>query len=118
MTRADTFVVAFTLLLLPLLYVAFWHSGPAQAAHIHTADGREFSVPLDVDQTLSLEGPLGTTVIEVRDGQVRFLDSPCSGKQCLHAGWLRHGGEFAACLPNRISVAVSAAEPRYDSINF
>ncbi|MFQ5488478.1 MAG: NusG domain II-containing protein [Gammaproteobacteria bacterium] len=118
MTRADYIVVTCTLLLLPLLYLNFWGGGPAQAAHIHSADGREFSVPLGVDQTLALEGPLGTSIIEIRNGQVRFSDSPCRGKQCIHAGWLRHGGEFAACLPNRISVTVSAAEPRFDSINF
>ncbi len=118
MTRADYIVVAATLLLLPLLYAKFWGGGPAQAAHIHGADGRDFSVPLDVDQTLTLEGPLGASVIEIRNGRVRFSDSPCRGKQCIHAGWLAQGGEFAACLPNRISIAVSTAEPRYDSINF
>ncbi len=126
MTRADYGVAAATLLLLVLLYTLFWSEsragfpgdGRAEAARIATADGREFTLPLDHDQILELAGPLGTTVLEIRDGAVRFLSSPCRGKLCIHAGWLRHGGEFAACLPNRISVAVVGPRTLYDSINF
>ncbi len=119
LSRADGAVIAATLVLLVFLYGTFWGgTGAADLAHFHTADGREFSVPLDADRTLELRGPLGISVIEIRDGQVRFVASPCRGKQCIHAGWLKQGGEFAACLPNRISVAVRSRDRHFDSINF
>jgi len=119
MTRADIIVVAFTLALLPFLYGTFWNrQGPADTALIIDESGREFGVPLDTNQQLRIDGPLGVSVLEIADGRIRFLDSPCRGKQCIHSGWLDESGEFAACLPNRVSVAVSGSEPLYDSINF
>ncbi len=123
LSRTDGAVIAATLALLAFLYGTLWGTlwggtGAADVAHFHTADGREFSVPLNEDRTLELRGPLGISVIEIRNGQVRFVASPCRGKQCIHAGWLKQGGEFAACLPNRISVAVRGRDRRFDSINF
>jgi len=119
MTRADIFVIGFTLALLPFLYSTYWNrEGPAETAHIMDQSGREFTVPLSTNQQLSIEGPLGVSLVEIKDGQIRFLDSPCRGKQCVHAGWLKESGEFAACLPNRVSITVSGKDALYDSINF
>jgi hypothetical protein len=54
----------------------------------------------------------------VHDGRIRFVASPCTGKQCIHSGWLDNDGEFAACLPNLISITITGRNPRFDSINF
>lgn len=119
MTRADYIVLAGALLLLPYLYASFWHRGGAgEEVRIVGDDGREILASLREDRELNIPGPLGTSVIEIRDGRVRFVSSPCHGQLCVHAGWLHFGGEFTACLPNRISVAVLGRELRYDTINF
>jgi len=119
MTRADYIVLAGALLLLPWLYITFWQRGGAgEEVRIVGADGKEIIASLREDHDLKLAGPLGTSVIEIRDGRVRFVSSPCHGQLCVHAGWLHFGGEFTACLPNRISVAVIGRELRYDTINF
>jgi len=118
-TRADTLVIAATLLLLPTLFLAYWgNHAVADTAHIMAADGREFTLPLDKDRRLTVNGPLGATTLEIHHGKIRFIDSPCRGKQCIHSGWLSRGGDFAACLPNRISITLSGQENRFDSINF
>jgi hypothetical protein len=47
--------------------------------------------------------------------------SPCVGQQCVHSGWAQRGGEFIACVPNRVSLVVlgrGAGGDYYDSINF
>jgi len=75
-------------------------------------------MPMYPDRRLQLEGPLGNSTVELRDGQARFLDSPCTGKVCIHSGWLNSTGEFAACLPNRISIQLLGMHPRFDAINF
>ena len=54
----------------------------------------------------------------MREGRVRFVDSPCPNKQCVHTGWLNQGGEVAVCLPNKVSVQVLADDPRFDAVNF
>jgi hypothetical protein len=119
MRRADYVVVAFALALLPVLYGAYWtHPSPGQAVRILDARGEESIVPLDADRRIEIKGPLGVSVIEVHDGAVRFVSSPCQGKQCIHAGWLRSGNDFTACLPNRVSIAVIGGQEGYDSVNF
>ncbi len=118
MTRADYLALLFAALLLPYLYVTQWTGNEAGTA-ISIMNGSETTqVSLAHDHTLKIDGPLGTSVIKIEDGMVRFMASPCLGKQCIHSGWLKHAGEFAACLPNRISVAVLGDTPRFDSINF
>ena len=119
MTRADYCVLAGALLLLPWLYASYWHrGGTGEEVRIVGADGKEILASLHEDRELRIPGPLGTSVLEIRDGRVRFVSSPCHGQLCVHAGWLHLGGEFTACLPNRISVAVVGPELRYDTINF
>lgn len=86
-------------------------AGPREDAtdalvHI-TAEGTEYAVvPLDEDQTINVPGPLGTTVVEIRDGRVRVLDSPCPNKTCVSQGWAEAEGDTIICLPNRVSITV------------
>ena len=77
--------------------------------------------PLNRNATYRVPGSLGISEVEVRDGRVRFVSSPCRGKQCVHSGWAQRGGEFVACLPNRVSFTVLGAGAHgdyYDSISF
>ncbi len=118
MTRADYFAVLFAVLLLPYLYATQW-TGDKAGTTASIMNGDETTqVSLTVNQTLLIKGAVGTSTLKIEDGRIRFAASPCLGKQCIHSGWLEHTGEFAACLPNRISVAVLGKAPRFDSINF
>lgn len=119
MKRGDWLVMLFALLTVPSLYAAYWPSGGAGTEAVVLVDGKPWArVDLAHDQELDVPGPLGNSHLVVAGGQVRFQSSPCAGKQCIHQGWLHEGGEFAACVPNRVSVQVIADEPRYDSISF
>ena len=119
MRRADYVVLIFALALLPVLYGTYWtRSAPGQAVRIIDANGKETILPLSTDRHIEIKGPLGVSVIEIHDGAVRFVSSPCAGKLCVHSGWLRSGNDFTACLPNRVSVAVIGGTEGYDSINF
>lgn len=120
MRRADYGVVILAVGVLIAVYTTYWH--PQQqagtTARISVGRAEVLDVSLKRDQRLPIQGPLGTSVIEIHDGRVRFIDSPCRGKQCIHAGWLQHDGDFAACLPNGISITVGGGRHSYDSINF
>ena len=119
MKRADWIVVILAVALLPGLYLRYWgERGPATSVRISASGQSDITLPLNDERRVSVHGPLGDSVIEVRGGRVRFVSSPCSGKQCIHSGWLSHSGELAACLPNGIMVSVIGRERRYDSINF
>jgi hypothetical protein len=119
MTWADRVVVALAVAMLPFLYHAYWGDHTqGQAVRIFAPGQPATTVSLNQTRELTVQGPLGPSTIEIDRGKVRFVDSPCHNKLCIRAGWLSRGGEFAACLPNRISLVVIGREQRYDAINF
>lgn len=119
LTNADKLLIGAMALWVITLYPTFW--GPRDAgewAVIKTSSARDQTISLQQPQRVVITGPIGNTVIEVADGKVRFVDSPCDNKQCIHSGWLKQLGDFAACIPNRISIVVSGPGNDFDAINF
>ena len=103
LTPADWVVLLLVIALLPLLYIRYWgDQGPATAVRISASGQPDITLPLTSERRIS----------------VRFVSSPCRGKQCVHSGWLSHSGEVAACLPNGIMVSVIGRNRQFDSINF
>lgn len=118
-TRGDVVVLSGALALVLGLYVLLWHPEGHGAEAMVLVEGKNWArLNLFYDQDLHVPGPLGESHIQVRDGAVRFVDSPCPTKLCVHQGWLKQGGEVAVCLPNRVTVQIAASDPRFDSINF
>lgn len=119
MTPADKVLVLLAVFGLAGLYQQLWTPGaPAQTAHIHVDGERVETVSLDAEREVRVQGPHGESVLEVRPGAIRFVQSPCTGKYCIQSGWQTHGGEVAACVPNHVSVQVTGGTERFDAINF
>jgi len=119
MTRADWMLLLAAVLCLPLLYARFWEpQGPASQLLVQTGGDEPRMLALYPDRQLHIQGPLGESIIEIREGRGRFLHSPCNGQVCVHTGWLSAAGELAACLPNRISIQLLGGPARFDAINF
>lgn len=119
MTRADWVLLVAVTASLPVLYTHFW-SGDTIARYLQVQQGNQPAsiITVDRNQVLQLDGPLGTSNVEIQAGRARFTHSPCPGKNCIQAGWLDGVGELAACLPNRISIRLLGMHPRFDAINF
>ncbi|TVR67242.1 MAG: NusG domain II-containing protein [Spirochaetaceae bacterium] len=94
-------IVAFSLL-------ALERSGPPVTVEIRSDRGDRVYA-LAEDRTITVSGPLGDTILEIRDGAVRFVDSPCRDRICVAAGELSATGQWAACLPNRVFATVTGA---------
>jgi hypothetical protein len=119
MKRGDWMVLVLATLFIGMSYAHFWTGPtPATEALVQTGDGHRHHLHLGRDATLHVPGPLGDTRIEVHDGRARIADSPCNDKFCVHYGWLDHGGETIACLPNRVVLQLAGADQDYDAINF
>ncbi|MBI3774829.1 MAG: NusG domain II-containing protein [Gammaproteobacteria bacterium] len=122
MTRGDYAVLALCALTLPALFMRYGLPGSTGTqARITTGNAIYAQVPLSRAHIYRVPGALGISEIEVRDGRIRFNSSPCQGQQCVHSGWAKRGGEFIACVPNRVSISVlgqGAGGDYYDSINF
>ncbi len=72
---------------------------------------------LDTPAEFSIVGLKGISRLRIADGRIRFVDSPCQGRYCIHTGWLSSTGQVAACLPNRVVVEILGGERVYDAIN-
>ena len=78
-----------------------------------------FIYPLKEDRIINVSGPIGTTVISIKDGGVRVVSSPCTDKICINAGILDKKGSWTACLPNKVLVRVrSKSEKAVDAVSF
>lgn len=103
--RYDLILIALLLLLSALSVVALL---------IFRADGRSVRVEADgktvAVYSLSADGeyPLngGTNVLVIENGEAFIKEADCPDKTCVRTGRLKHVGESAVCLPNRVSVTV------------
>lgn len=119
MQTGDKFIIILAVILIGYLYniMGFYH-GIAQEARIITPGQKDIIIPLTRNASFTVEGPLGSSMIVVKNGKVRFTRSPCQGQHCVRSGWLERNGTFSACLPNRVSLFLSDPEQIYDTINF
>lgn len=108
--RGDFIILAIcaAIICLPLAAAAGTFSGESAVVHVATPNG-EYLYQLNQDRTVEIQGLIGITVMQIEDSKVRFLESPCNGKDCLH-GEIVSNGEQIACLPNGVMATLSGAD--------
>lgn len=114
----DLAVLALGACLVGASYAAFW-GDRTEGTQAAIFVGREQVATLDLNAPTDhqIRGRIGISQLRVEGGRVRFVDSPCPGRICVHSGWLARTGEVAACLPNGIVVEVLGGEREFDAIN-
>lgn len=119
-TLTDRIILALAIVLLVWLYKYYWldKSQLADYALIFVDNQAPLRIKLQSAQQIHIQGRLGPSIIEITEGGIRFLTSPCRSKQCIHRGWLSASGDFAACLPNRVRIELHsvAKTTAFDSI--
>lgn len=85
-------------------------------------DGRRAAwFPIDgAPRRDSVQGALGTVVLEHGDGSIRVIRSPCPGHLCMRQGAARRNGEKLVCVPSHVVVGIegsSNAETDLDAIH-
>lgn len=115
----DIVILLLCVLLIPASVMAVKPDpAAAMAVQIVSPGNGEQIVPLHPGRKLEVEGRLGTSVIEILDGAVRFVSSPCSAQLCVLSGWHVHSGDGMACLPNRVAITLVAKQDDFDGMNF
>lgn len=119
MRTGDVILIGLCALLVGGVYGVTWQA-PQRAgwAELRAPDAAPRRISLDGERRVAVTGRRGESVLVVSGGRTRFISSPCAGKQCIHAGWLQAAGDFAACLPNGVSVTLVSARHRYDSLAY
>lgn len=67
---------------------------------------QEYKLPLNSDTTVSVKGPAGETVVQIKDKRVCIRESSCPNKICIHSGWIDRGAIM--CLPNKVVVSIGS----------
>ena len=73
---------------------------------------------LDRDADYAVEGTLGTSRIEVRQGMARVAADPGPRQICVRQGWVSRAGEAALCLANQVSLEIGGAGKTFDSLSY
>lgn len=101
-----------------MLSVSLWQSGPAAQAQVRRDGVLVAAYDLNEDRTVSVMGPIGTTVIRIEAGRARVLSDPGPRQYCVRQGWLTRPGEMALCAPNHISLSLTGGQPAYESMAY
>ena len=122
MTKKDIMLI-FSLLIISLAGFAFIHfrSQGNQTATAEISVNGQVVQRIDlkkiVQQTsYTVQGPLGNTLIQVKPGEARIIDSPCPDKICVRMGWIKLPGQSAICIPNRVILSIVTSDNQIDSI--
>ena len=118
-TPADRVLILILLLLLPVML--WMNQGRAAGRTVQIFQDKTLiaELPLDQDRRITVDGPIGPTLIEVHGGRAHVVSSPCSGKQCIRAGWLDKAQDSAACVPNHVLALIpgkAAVSQKLDAI--
>ena len=79
----------------------------------------EWIYPVGTDETISVKGPLGDTVVRLSVSGAWVDSSPCDNQNCVASGKINRHGQWAACLPNNVILLIqSAGENDVDSVSW
>lgn len=102
--------ILFTVVILiaaALLYGLTHTKGTAAVALLQYGDPQtEKVIALDQDAVYDIDTGSYTIHLQVKDGGIAFIDSPCPDHLCEGFGILKNIGDWAACMPAKASVTI------------
>lgn len=116
---ADSIILSLAVLLIVWLYYSLWFkqtSGRAETLIVQMEQQKPIEYPLNQDRLLELNGRIGKSLLEIKQGKVRFVHSVCRNQFCVFHGWLSTPGDTTACLPNRISISLKGYSTQFDAL--
>jgi hypothetical protein len=114
----DFFTLGVVVIMLAWLCIVLWQQNAGSTLIVRSKGAVVSELSLARNRTLSIDGPLGITTIEVQNQRARITSDPSPRQYCVRQGWLERAGEIALCLPNQVSIEIAAADKRVDSLNY
>ena len=105
---ADFLIVAISVIVIVFSIGFIKHSGKGTPILVIESPNAKFVYPMNKDMTITVHGTIGNSIIQIKDGKARFLDSPCPNKICVKSGVISKDSEWVACLPNQIFIRVES----------
>ena len=105
----DVVIISFFLLIIAVSFFfvsSFSKSSENNLAYIKVKDS-EYVYPLDKDAVLEFQGEKGKSVLEIKNGTIRFVESTCYDSTCIKMGEAgENKAKYLACLPNMVIVTI------------
>jgi hypothetical protein len=114
----DWLVAGLSLAAVIVSFPLLWRGGPAEKAVVKLDGTVVQELPLSQNRRVEVQGPIGTTVIEIEPGRARVFSDPGPRQYCVRQGWLTQANAIAICAPNHVSLALVGKQPGYDSLNY
>ena len=112
MKRSTKMNLIFVAVVLAIAGVLFAIRGAKPAGNVavltYGFDQKTMQIPLNKDDRIDVETCGLTIHLQVEDGRIRFVDSPCPDHVCEAYGWLSEEGDYAACMPALAALIVQA----------
>ena len=99
-------------------------NGGEEFVVIHVGGVEENRIPLsktygESPSIYTVEGRLGTSVIELHEGEVRLKQAPDDDplKICEKTGWVGQPGPMIICVPNEVAIWIETEKYDFDGIS-
>lgn len=105
----DAVIISFFLLIIAVSFF-FVHQFSSSSGNAYASimvKDTEYVYPLDKDCLLEFQGEMGKSVLEIKNGTIRFLESTCYDSTCIKMGEAgENKAKYLACLPNMVIVTI------------
>jgi hypothetical protein len=107
MTRADKILILVSCLLwFSGFGIQRWFQKTGSTVEIHVQGKVVGQFDITNDQTIQLEGPIGTTSVQIKDHHVSITHSDCKQQICVRRGKVSKAGDCIVCIPNQVVIKI------------
>ena len=107
--RNDIILILFILagIVSLFIFVFLWNeSGDIPYVNIYHQDKVLYSVPLEKNDTIVVQGDVSEMTIVIKNGRAHVKESGCDNQICVHEGEKSNYNEMITCLPNKIYIRI------------
>ena len=106
-TTGDKILIAILILLaITSLFAINMKRQPGETCSIEVSGKLIDHLKLSENRDLLVNGPIGETLIKIKNHKVRVTHSDCPEKICVKTGWIHKTGEFIVCVPNKVVIKI------------
>lgn len=110
--KSKTWILLFVVMALLCAGLSLWLFAPGQEAamvQVYSEGKLLHTLPLSVDQEVTVTSSRGTNVVTVKGGKVAVTEADCPDHYCMDRGFCG-GGAQIVCLPNRLVLQFSGQQ--------
>lgn len=110
--KTKTWIGIIALALLLCAGLSLWlllPGAPAEAVQVFSEGKLLYTLPLNIDNQVTVTTSFGTNVVTVMDGKVAVTEADCPDHYCMERGFCNSGAQIV-CLPNRLVLQFTGAQ--------